>query len=89
MKEIALNVSDLVAKARSARQDVSDVAALRKIDVPQDGTSFMVQKVIYIFMAGDRTEDDGASSIRPDSTPVSSPGRYRRVMPAHRLHRTS
>lgn len=78
MKELALNLSDLVAKAKSARHDVPDVSALRKIDVPQDGASFMVQKVIYIFMAGDRTEDDGLSSIRPDSVPASKAGRYRR-----------
>lgn len=78
MKDLALNISDLVAKAKSARHDVADLAALMKIDVPEDGVSFMVKKVIYIFMAGDRTEDDGVSSIRPNSILESKAGRYRR-----------
>lgn len=78
MKDISLNVLDLVAKAKSARHDVADVEALRKIDVPKDGASFMVSRVVYIFLAGDRTEDDGASSIRPNSVHASKAGRYRR-----------
>jgi hypothetical protein len=78
MKHLFLNVSDLIAKVKSARQDVPDIEALRKVGVPGDGTSFMIKRAIYIFMAGDRTEDDGNSSVRPDSISPSKAGRYRR-----------
>jgi len=78
MKDVAFSVSELVTKSRLARQDVVDLDALRKITVPADGTSFMVQRSIYIFMASDLSNDDGISSIRPESIPASKAGRYRR-----------
>lgn len=79
MKDIVLSVSEFAAKAKAARGDVPDLASLRKIEVPENGTPFMVQKVVYIFMADDRTSDDDRSSIRPESVPASKPGRYRRA----------
>lgn len=78
MKDIPLTVSEFAAKSRSARQDVADLNALRKINLPADGTSFMVQRSVYIFMASDLSDDDGISSIRPESVPASKPGRYHR-----------
>jgi hypothetical protein len=78
MKDVAFSVSELAAKSRLARQDVVDLDALRKITVPADGTSFLVQRSLYIFMASDLSNDDGISSIRPESIPASKAGRYRR-----------
>ena len=78
MKDVAFSVSELAAKSRLARQDVVDLDALRKITVPADGTSFLVQRSLYIFMASDLSNDDGISSIRPESVPPSKAGRYRR-----------
>lgn len=80
MKDIAFGVRDLIEKVREARVGVESVGQLRKIAVPEDGTSFMVQKVPYIFVADDKTDDDGISSIRPDSIPASKGGRYLRAM---------
>lgn len=78
MKYLALNVSDLVEKVKSARNDVQDLGSLRKIAVPVDGTSFLIEKALYVFVAGDRSEDDGTSSVKPESVSASKPGRYRR-----------
>lgn len=79
MKELALSASDLLAKAKSARHDVVDPQDLREIDVPENGTSFMIKKIMYVFMSGDLTEHDGVFSIRPGSIPASKAGRYRRA----------
>lgn len=79
MKDIVLNVAELSIKAGAARRDVVDLSLLRKIAVPEDGASFMVPRALYIFVASDRTADDGVSSVRPESIPVSEPGRYRRA----------
>jgi len=79
MKDIVLSVSEFAAKAKAARADVLNLASLRKIETPGNGTPFMIQKVVYIFMADDRTADDDRSSIRPESILASNPGRYRRA----------
>jgi hypothetical protein len=78
MKDIALRASELISKGRAARTDVADLGSLRKIVVPADGSSFLVQRTLYIFVADDRTDDDGVSSIRPENVPAFKPGRFRR-----------
>jgi hypothetical protein len=78
MKDIALSASELTSKGRAARTDVGDLESLRKIAMPADGSSFLVQRTLYIFVADDRTDDDGVSSIRPKSVPAFKPGRFRR-----------
>lgn len=78
MRDLHFNVSELLSKSRGARTDVPDLDALRKIDVPQDGTSFMIDRKIYIFLASDRADDDGVCSIRPNAIPATKLGRYRR-----------
>lgn len=78
MKHIALGVQDLIVKVRQARVDVESLEELRKIGVPEDGASFMIQRVLYIFIADDKTDDDGLSSIRSESIPAFKPGRFRR-----------
>lgn len=78
MNDFALNAPELIAKGRAARTDVADLSTLRKIAVPADGSSFLIEKTLYIFIADDKTEDDGVSSIRSESIPASKPGRFRR-----------
>lgn len=82
MKDLALPLRELLAKAKAARTDVADVVQLRMIDVPPAGASFMVQKTLFVWVPDDRTPDDGTSSVASATLPALSPGRYRRATPA-------
>jgi transcriptional regulator of met regulon len=79
MKGIPLKISELAEKGRTARTDVANVDALRKIAVPDNGSSFRVEKTLYVFVSDDLTDDDAISSIRSESIPASKPGRFRRA----------
>jgi len=76
MKDLPLSVPELKAKANAARTDVQDVAALGLLPIPAPGTSFRIDKMIYVWVPGDVTAPDGASSIK---SAAAAAGRYRRV----------
>jgi hypothetical protein len=82
MSEIQLGAKELFEKARTARKDVLDVAALRLIDVPRPGESFFVKDALFIWAPDDRTPDDGLVSVKPKALGDSSPGRYLRATAA-------
>lgn len=79
MKDLVLSVSELTAKAKAARIDVADVESLRAISVPAEGASFMVSRILFVWMPQDLTSDDGITSVKPSSLPASTAGRYRRA----------
>lgn len=79
MKHIVLSALELTAKAKAARTDVADIASLRAIEVPADGASFMVARILFVWMSGDLTADDGDTSVKPLIIPELAAGRYRRV----------
>lgn len=74
MKKLMLTPQDLRGKAATARTDVGSLAALRNIPVPEDGASFLVGRNLYVWVAADRTPDDGDASIKP----AKGAGRYLR-----------
>ncbi len=82
MSEMRLGARELAEKARTARKDVLDVAALRLIGIPRPGESFFVKDALFIWAPDDRTPDDGIVSVKPTSLGASSPGRYLRATAA-------
>lgn len=76
MKYLSLGVRDFVEKAKAARTDVAEVIRLRELPRHPDGTSFMVEKRLYVWIEGDTTPHDGQSSIIPLLSD-KAPGRYR------------
>lgn len=84
MNDLAIRLKALIHKARTMRTDVADLAALRKVSAPTDGAAFLVERRLFIWVASDRTPDDGVFSIRPDSIPASDAGRFRRAVPRPR-----
>lgn len=78
MNDLALPVQELKSKVLAAA-DVAGLDELRRLAVPMDGASFKIANVPYMWVAADRTPDDGASSIKPANLPASAPGRYRRL----------
>lgn len=80
MNDLALTVREFREKALAARTDVASIDQLRLEAIPADGTSFRIGVMPYMWVAGDRTPDDGASSVKPANLPSSAPGRYRRIM---------
>lgn len=79
MNDLVLSLRELKEKALGARTNVASVDQLRQEAVPVNRTSFKVSVMLYMWVAEDRTPDDGASSVKPANLPSSSPGRYRRI----------
>lgn len=75
-------VKDYLEKAKAARKDAPDIAALRKLPRSPSGTLFLVDKTLFAWMSFDRKPDDGITSIRPEGSHEKAPGRYRRLVPA-------
>lgn len=78
MNDLLLTVQELKAKVLAAAA-VASLGELRQLAVPMDGASFKIGNVPYVWVAADRTPDDGAGSIKPANLPASAPGRYRRI----------
>jgi len=79
MKDLVLSLKEFIEKSKSARIDVDEVIRLRELSRHPDGTSFMVEKRLYVWIESDTTPHDGRSSIKPLLS-ENSPGRYRRAM---------
>ena len=81
MSDLTIRLDKLTKIARNLRRNVPDVESLRRILSARADEAFLVNRRIYIWVAGDKTPDDGVSSIRPAGTPESIPGRFRRTAP--------
>lgn len=78
MNDLALPVQELKARVLAAAA-VASLDELRQLAVPMDGASFKIGNAPYLWVAADKTPDDGVSSIKPRNLPASAPGRYRRL----------
>lgn len=80
MTNIRLRPDQSAEKAKTARKDAPDIAALRKIRDAKDGAFFLVENRLYVWVASDLRPDDGLNSIIPEGADPSSLGRFRRVI---------
>lgn len=72
-------IKDFQGKLKSARADVPDIDALRKLPRVPALTFFRIGTTLFSWLPFDRTPDDGVSSIACEAAPKQAPGRYRRV----------